>query len=72
VGTFTLYSGVERATVDADGSTVDEVRDRFADAYKIATSANPIVNGRRVDGDYVPDTGDELSFSKPTGEKGQS
>jgi molybdopterin converting factor small subunit len=71
-GTFTLFAGVERATIEADGATVGDVRDRFADAYNISTSANALVNGRTVEEDFVPKAGDELSFSKATGEKGQN
>jgi hypothetical protein len=70
-GTFTLFAGVERATIEADGSTVGDVRDRFTDAYSIGDKT-ALINGRTVDDNFVPKAGDELSFSKATGEKGRN
>lgn len=69
--TFTLFAGVEKSKIEADGSTVGDVRARFEKPYKIGREQTALINGEAVDDDFVPSVGDELTFSKPTGQKGR-
>jgi len=65
----TIYSGAETLET-ASGQTVAAVRARFGTALNIPDTANALVDGRPVNGTYVLGEDEELTFSKPTGEKG--
>jgi len=70
-GTNTLISGPTRLTGQTlTGSTVGEVRERFADALNIPSGASVTVNGVVVDDGQVLVDGEEIIFAKPLGQKG--
>jgi molybdopterin converting factor small subunit len=67
----TVIAGTGRIS-DASfvGQTVAALRAQFAGLYNIAATAQALVNGKAVDANYTLRAGDELSFTKPAGEKG--
>jgi hypothetical protein len=67
----TVTSGANSGDLEGlAGQTVAQVRAAFASIYGIATDAVSTVNGNRVDGDYILNEGDELSFSRTVAQKG--
>jgi hypothetical protein len=70
-GTNTLISGPTRLTGQTlTGSTVAEVRARFADALNIPAGASVTVNGVSVADSQVLVDGEEIIFAKALGQKG--
>lgn len=68
----TVICGVEKVGPLSSlvGKTVDEIRDEFGDILNIPESTTPLVNDVVVRESYELVDGDELVFSRPTGQKG--
>lgn len=69
--TVTLISGPNRIEPELTGSTtVGALRDDFAVALNIPDNAVAAVNGNTADRNTRVRPGDEVTFTRPTGQKG--
>lgn len=62
-----VYSAENAAAV---GKTIAEVRGMFQNKFNIPDGAAAFNGKQRVDEDYVVREGDQIQFSRVTGEKG--
>ena len=73
MATATLLYGPNSITrEDLVGKSVLDARCAYRGAFNIPDSATAQVNGRDAGNDTVLRSGDELTFSKPTGQKGST
>lgn len=74
MSTITIFNGPARVEMDLNGlteATVANILDRLlADGANVPDGATPLVNGSEASSDTTVAEGDEVSFAKPTGEKG--
>lgn len=74
MATATIFNGPARVELELNGlsePTIAAILDRMlGDGANIPDGATPLVNGAEATGDTVVEEGDEVSFAKPTGEKG--
>lgn len=68
----TIINGPVRVEVEnGDAQTVADLLAAVRDEFPNVAGTTPILNGMAVDGDAELADGDELAFTKPTGEKGR-
>ena len=68
--TVRVSCGASSDFFNVAGKTVNEVSVLLKDAFNISDLNTGLINGKRVAGDYVLRSGDNLEFLKPAGEKG--
>lgn len=67
----TLISGPNRIEAEVSGSTtVGQLRDDYEDVLNIPDNAVATVNGNSADNSSRVRGGDEVAFTRPTGQKG--
>ncbi len=67
----TLISGPNRIETELSGtSTVGSLRDDYEDVLNIPDNAVATVNGNAADNATRVRAGDEVAFTRPTGQKG--
>lgn len=67
----TLISGPNRIDTEVSGSTtVGQLRDDFEDVLNIPENAVATVNGNAADNASRVRAGDQVAFTRPTGQKG--
>jgi len=69
-GTVTVASGPYAEQLPVANMSVGEVRTRFRDRLDLDPHSVAIVDGRRVSDDHVLQSGQVLSYIRPSGEKG--
>lgn len=69
MASFTLVSGASSLSVDGVDS-VQEAYDLYRESLNIPAGATPTVNGKSVSSTHQIQDGDEVAFTKPTGQKG--
>lgn len=57
-------------SITVEGANIEEIRSLYADVLNISEDAQPFVNGEEAGDDYDLQDDDELTFSKPAGQKG--
>jgi molybdopterin converting factor small subunit len=68
---ITLISGPSRLEQELTGSTtVGALRDEYADILNVPDTAVATVNGNAADRNTRVRPGDEVAFTRPTGQKG--
>lgn len=66
-----VVSGANRLEIDAStGLTVGSIRDEYEDILTIPANAVATVNGNAADRNTRVKSGDEVAFTRPTGQKG--
>ena len=68
----TIISGPNRVEHELHGvaTTVGALRDQFAGVFNIPTNAVATVNGQPAERNTRVRDGDEVSFTRPVGQKG--
>ena len=67
----TIISGPNRVEHELTGATtVGALRDQFAGVFNIPTNAVATVNGQPAERNSRVRAGDEVSFTRPVGQKG--
>lgn len=68
---ITLINGPSTDTIEVDdASQVQEVLAAYRNVYNIPQNATATVNGKTASGNTELHDGDEVAFTKPTGQKG--
>lgn len=67
----TIVNGPTRVEVEnGDATTVRALIAAVRDELNIPVGVNTLLNGAAVEDDAILEDGDELAFTKPTGQKG--
>lgn len=65
-----LISGANEVNADLEGKTIGEIRDQFGTALNLNGASRVTVNGLAADDSYEVASGDRVTFSRETGQKG--
>lgn len=62
--------GAYTADLLANNKTIGDIKAYVQNATDMPDNAQPFVNNRRVDANYVVQPNDTITFSRPSGDKG--